>query len=573
MLTVFRLFHVCKAHLPANLKKEGLVIIVVILLSTFIDLLGIASIFPIFSLYLSDSLINNKFFGYFYSMLNFSSKESFFYFLVSCAGSLLILKAFFITFSTRLQGRYIYSIYSFIVKRRYQSIYSSKETDFKANSDDFKGELYLLPRVFSNQLMVSLLNIIADSIILILVLTFLFIYDWQTVLLLMTSVLPVFYLFFKLAKDKINTVDKALNEFLSKISRAVSIAFFGRLEILLTNKRDYFSTSFESTIDEERKLLTEKLVLTKLPIIIVELGIFIAVLILFIYNLRAGKNAQELLIQISIFGIAAFKLMPSINRIVLATVNIKANFYSTPILTQSYPESAPTKSSSLSFSRNIQLKDVSFRYEGGSEILSKLNLDITKGDRIGIVGQSGSGKTTLLSILIGELDPLRGEVLIDKVKLSKENLISWHRLIAMVHQNVFLLDDTIEANIAFGETSIDKVQLEYAIKFAALSDFIGSLEHGVKTNIGEMGTAISGGQRQRIAIARALYHGAEVIFLDEATSSLDTDTEKIIIKAVENLPEEITIVTISHKASFLEFCNKIYELKAGKLNEVSARNY
>ncbi len=218
------------------------------------------------------------------------------------------------------------------------------------------------------------------------------------------------------------------------------------------------------------------------------------------------------------------------------------------------------------------MNNLSFGYERDNLIIKSLNLKISKGSRIGIVGSTGSGKSTLLDILMGLLLPSDGEFCVDGIKIDELNAMSWQSRIAHVPQAIFLSDSSISENIAFGipKEEIDTKKIKLCAKMAQLSETIESWDMQYDTVVGERGVRISGGQRQRIAIARALYKNADVMVFDEATSALDNDTERAVMDSIESLNPNITIIIVAHRTSTLQNCNEIIELKDGKIRNKGA---
>ena len=220
----------------------------------------------------------------------------------------------------------------------------------------------------------------------------------------------------------------------------------------------------------------------------------------------------------------------------------------------------------------IKLENISFTYPNTSKpIVKNINLNIESNTTVGLVGATGSGKTTLVDIVLGLLEPSGGKLFLDDVELSSTNISSWQSNIGYVPQDIYIVDDTIEHNIAFGEDNIDIDKVKQASIMSEIHEFILSLPDGYKTIVGERGVRLSGGQRQRIGIARALYHSPKVIVFDEATSSLDGETESNIINAIATLSGKKTILMIAHRLSTLRDCDMIYFLEKGKI--VNFGNY
>jgi len=265
---------------------------------------------------------------------------------------------------------------------------------------------------------------------------------------------------------------------------------------------------------------------------------------------------------------AAFRMIPSINRILAALQNLKYYSSSIDVISKELFDSPiieKNKPSSFEFNNKITVDNLDFSYKK-KKILEGINLDIEIGETIGIVGESGSGKSTLVDLLNGLLKPTKGTIKVDNRNIE-EFITSWQLSIGYVGQEIFLIDDTIKANIAFGieEEKIDHNKINQVLKASQLSKFISELENGVETMVGDRGIQLSGGQRQRIGIARALYHNPSVLIFDEATASLDDQTEKQVMKSIYNLKQNKTMIIIAHRISTLNQCDKIYEIQHGQI--------
>ena len=225
------------------------------------------------------------------------------------------------------------------------------------------------------------------------------------------------------------------------------------------------------------------------------------------------------------------------------------------------------KDTNLSFQRNIKIKDLYFKYNKIDQnfILNNINIEIKKGEKIGIIGETGSGKSTLADILIGLLKPSKGKIFIDDKLLDIKKIDFWKNNFSIVSQNIFLTDDSIKRNIAFGEDekNIDEKLLTKALEISELKSYVYQLENGIETVVGERGIKLSGGQKQRIVIARAIYQNRPILVFDEATSALDIKTEEKIIKSIVKEYNDTTIIIISHRPSFIKICNKVFQIKNG----------
>ena len=281
---------------------------------------------------------------------------------------------------------------------------------------------------------------------------------------------------------------------------------------------------------------------------------------------------------ISVFVVAAFRLMPSFNRI---TEYMGTIIYSKSSINSVYSDLKEVEElnkqlidleknnniGTIGFKQNIVLRNITFGYPNTDQnVLSEINLKIQKNTSIAFIGPSGAGKSTLADIILGILEPQSGDILVDDNSIY-HNMYAWHQMIGYIPQNIYLLDDTIPRNIAFGvdDEQIDEEKMQSAISQAQLKELIGSLSKGLETEIGERGIRLSGGQRQRIGIARALYNEPQILILDEATSALDNDTEKAVMEAIESLHGKMTLIIIAHRLSTIENCDFVYEVKDGSI--------
>lgn len=288
-----------------------------------------------------------------------------------------------------------------------------------------------------------------------------------------------------------------------------------------------------------------------------------------------GKPFSDILPNLMVMAMAGYRLLPSLQLLFGQLVAVAANNYTLVQLEEEIleieHESAGVTSDNapavgkLPFLQGISIEDVTYRYPGSEQAVIKgISLLIEKNESIGIAGPSGSGKSTLVDLILGLHAPNSGQIKVDGVAISSENISSWRSMIGYVPQDIYLLDDSIAANIAFGidPQKVDSKALEEASRGAHILDFISSLPEGFATVVGERGVRLSGGQRQRIGVARALYHGPDVLVLDEATSALDHDTEKAVMETITLLKGKLTIIIIAHRLSTLEHCSRVLRMGA-----------
>lgn len=311
--------------------------------------------------------------------------------------------------------------------------------------------------------------------------------------------------------------------------------------------------------------------LSQIPRFYLELVTVLGLVFFIAFMIIIEKSTKEIITTLGVFVAASFRMLPSINKIIASLQTLK--FYNSS-LAAVYNEmklkseiSSTVHQGDFLFRDKITIENLSFRYSKElPNVLNKISLSIEKGQTIGFKGVSGSGKSTLVDTIIGLHYPTEGEIKVDGLAI-RDNLANWQQKIGYVSQDIFLADDSIIQNVAFGipREKIEIEKVSSALKAAQLYGFINELESGLETTVGERGVQLSGGQRQRLGIARALYHNPQILILDEATASLDVNTEKNVMKAILALKGKKTILIIAHRLSTLKGCDAIFEIKNGFL--------
>jgi len=299
-------------------------------------------------------------------------------------------------------------------------------------------------------------------------------------------------------------------------------------------------------------------------------------LVLFLLIVQIAELAS-IIPLLSIYALAGFKLLPALQQIYMSLAIIKGDLSAFKNIKDDLIESAESTNkkpsntleiSSFKLSKNIVFENLNYSYPSSAiKALDDISLSISAQNIIGLVGSSGSGKSTAVDILLGLITPSSGRVLIDGVELSMENMRDWQNNIGFVAQTIFLADLSIRENIAFGiePSDIDDDRIQEVIKMANLDDYLFTLPEGTSTQVGERGVQLSGGQRQRIGIARALYNNPSVLVFDEATSSLDGISEKVIMDAIHSLSGTKTIILVAHRLATVKKCDSLFLLEKGRI--------
>ena len=348
-------------------------------------------------------------------------------------------------------------------------------------------------------------------------------------------------------------------------------------DIRISENEEYFSTNYSNNVSKHGKITLIRNFIKILPKQTYEIIAVLSLVILSLSLISKGGSMSTFLPTAGLFAVAAFKILPSGNRLLLAFQNMRFHYQGLKILRKEIDAIHSYKKIQIqsNYQDNIELKEkisvsnLSFKYKIRNQIiLNDVNFEINKNETVGIIGESGSGKSTLMDLIIGLYKPSTGAILCDGKNINL-NLKSWYKKIGYVPQNIQLFDNSIKMNIAFGidKEKIDSDRIYECLKMTKLDSWVNSLSEGLDTLVGDKGIRISGGQRQRIGIARALYNKPSILFFDESTSSLDLKTEDELMNEVNTLLKDITKIIISHRLDTLKNCNKIFLIKDGVLSD------
>jgi ABC-type bacteriocin/lantibiotic exporter with double-glycine peptidase domain len=358
--------------------------------------------------------------------------------------------------------------------------------------------------------------------------------------------------------------------------------FGGIKDVKTLGREDFFIDEYSTHLNATASIDRKWSVAQTLPRLGMELLTIMCLALLISIMILSGRTIDHILPILTLFGAAAFRLLPTLNQVINSFMSIGIN---RPILNYLYDDLGLSNTEYLSrtkhghLAKKIEVSKISFSYEGiEREALSDVSLTVARGEAVGLIGSSGSGKSTLVDILLGLLEPTSGNVLVDGRDIH-DDLRGWQDQIGYVPQSIFLTDDTLRRNVAFGlpKDKIDDDAVRSAIRLAQLGEFVAGLPNGMETVVGERGVRLSGGQRQRIGIARALYNNPDILVLDEATSSLDTETEHGVMQAVQALQGDKTVIIVAHRLSTVEYCDRLYRLEntrivdEGTFSEVTSR--
>lgn len=391
-------------------------------------------------------------------------------------------------------------------------------------------------------------------------------------------------LFYRFMSPMFRNWGERTHWFEARIFQSINQALGAIKVVKVLNCHSFFRRSFSELTDQLALVQSRNSTAQNLPRVLVESVMVILLLGMTVAFLKTHGSVQEVISILGLFGVAALRLMPSINRILGFATDLRRCTAPVDDLYDDLQEGLvdsekPVETEDrvlLPFNRAIQMENLSYAYGSKAQeaqVLKGINLTIAKGESIGVVGSSGAGKTTLIDILMGLLSPSGGKLLIDGADAFND-LPAWQRRLGYVPQNIYLLDDTLRRNIAFGveDDEINEERIVATIGMAHLDNVLSGLGDGLDTMLGEHGVRLSGGQRQRIGIARALYRDPEVLVFDEATSALDSETEREVTLAIEELSGEKTLIIIAHRLSTVRKCDRLVFMKDGNIVDVGGFN-
>lgn len=550
-----------------------------IILMGFIEVIGVSSVVPFIAIVSSPDIIyENIYLNSIYNFFDFQSKNEFMIFSGLVLISTLLISNLFQAFMTwvivyftnmqrhriafRMLDNYLRQPYKFFLTRNTSDLGKNIIVEInRATSGVIMNSLQVLSRIIVTVFIFSLLLFVDYKIAL------------QSILLLGLS----YAIIFIVIKKKVKILGQQSTFEHSRWFKATDEAFSGIKEIKLHRGYKKFSHQFIQPSLRLAGYDAKSKLFMLLPRFALEVIVF-GGMVLLVLSIIAPNNpsyGSNMLPLLSLYAIAGYRLLPALNQIYTGITAIKFHLPAFELIVNealnnvsNEKEYIQDQSPPLSFEDKLLVKDLSFSYEGSDKAtLDNLNFKILPNHSIGIVGETGSGKTTLIDTILGLLDSYDGQILIDGIEINNKNVHLWQKNIGYVPQSIYLTDDTIAANIAFTieQSQINIEQIIKVSKLASLHEFIMTLPEQYNTVVGQRGVRLSGGQRQRIGIARALYFNPKVLVLDEATSSLDTITENIIMEAVQGFSHKKTIIIIAHRLSTVKNCDIIYYMKNGRI--------
>lgn len=557
-------------------KINLVILLVIILIGAFVELLGVSAVMPLINVAMEPETIDEKWYFVLISKYTgITDANQMILFLAVLLIIIYILKNIYVMAMYSLQYRFIFNNQQRLSVRMMKS-YMQQDYLFHVsrNVAEFQRNITSDVNGFFT-VALNALQFLAEFSVSAVLVIFLLVQDWVSTLAiaaLLFLFMGIFTVFFRKVLVKIGEESRQANV---QVTKWLFQSFSGIKEIKVANKESFFITNYDKNYRDCARVQRQQSILTYLPKPVMETVCICSLMLAMIIKIAVLKSdIVSFVTTLSVFAVAAFRMLPSFNKI---TGYISGMMFNKPAIDSVYRDLVEigqlkaqkaveqTDTEKVSLTTSIGLKNVSFRYpESDKWILKEADLEIKKNTSVALIGASGAGKTTAADLILGILEPQEGAVTIDGTDIKK-CMASWHESIGYIPQSIYLMDDNIRANIAFGipESEIDDAAIEKALREAQLDKFVNSLPEGTDTMIGDRGVKLSGGQRQRIGIARALYRNPDVLILDEATSALDNETEKEVMEAIDGLHGTRTLIVIAHRLSTIQKCDKIYEVGDG----------
>lgn len=552
-------------------KRKFVIVLILTILMAFLETLGVISIMPFLAVLSSPDIIqNDQKFYYFYEILNATSYTNFTIKLGLVSMVLIILSAIFKVIHSYGTSRFV-SLQRHYLSTRLLSIYLKQDYEFfiQNNSSELtKNILSQIDQLIDN-IIQPIMIIISYGLVVFAMIMLIFMHNPYIAIAAFSLFLMVYVLIYLGVRKFLGRIGQEFHNANSERYKACNEVLGGIKDVKINHADQGYLKHFQEHSRIFARHLAANQTVGNVSLLLVEAIGYCAIIGLAIGLILNNQNISTILPSLGLFGFAAYRMLPAAQNIYRAISNMRFSLDSAnKILDDLYlPTQLDQKQnySQLSFKDRIKLRDVSYAYPSDphQNVLENFSLVIPCKSSIGIVGKSGSGKSTLMDILLGLLEPQQGELLVDGIVINKTNVHSWQNLVGYIPQFIYLADDTVAQNIAFGipKDNIDMDAVIKAAKAAQIHEFIvNNLKDGYDTFVGERGVMLSGGQRQRIGIARALYRDPQVLFMDEATSALDTETEQAVNEAIQGLSGTKTMVIIAHRESAIEQCDYAVEL-------------
>lgn len=553
----------------------------IIIVGAFLELLGVSMIMPFMDVIMDPNVINRKvYLRFFYLLFHFETANQFLVFVAFLLIIVYVIKNLYIAAMYDAQYRFTFRNQKRISSRLYEC-YLKQDYLFyvKNNSAELLRNINNDVSLFFNTVL-QFLQLITEISVCLVLFIYLFLMN-KTITISVSIFLLIFVLaFMRLFQDKLKHLGEKNREYSAKMTKWLLQGMGGIKEIKIMHREQFFCDQYDKSYSGYAECQRKYSLLSILPRPVMETFCVSGLLLVVAFKLARGVEMSYFVTTMSVFAVAAFRMLPSFNRI---TNNLNGIMFGIPSVDKIYEDlkqaallmekinEREQEESCFCFSDNITVDSLTFSYPGVEKpVLKNISLKIPKNSSVAFIGTSGAGKTTLADIILGLMEPQMGNIYVDG-KDIQGHMKTWQKKFGYIPQMIYIMDDTIKNNIILGisEEDLDEGRLWNAIEEAQLLEFIQELEEGIDTVIGENGMRMSGGQRQRIGIARALYHDPEILILDEATSALDSETETAVMNAINKFSGNKTMIIIAHRLTTIKDCDIVYKVDDQKVVETT----
>ncbi len=564
-------------------EKWGLFgLLIAVVFGSFLELLGVTIFSPFIEIIMNPDIIQeNSLLSFLFRLFRADTVEQFLVFLAIGIIFIYLFKNIFLWVQQNLILRFSYDT-QLKLSTKLLKTYLNQPYTFHLNKNiaELQRSMQEDTTLFT-QLLMHLLQLIAEIAVCVVLGIYLFIVSKSITAVIVILLILCVGVFTYLTKKFSQNLGKEAQVYKAKIYQWINQSFGGVKEVKVLNREQFFIDSYTKYFKLYIRGVRINRLLSMTPKYIVESVCMTGLLLAVVIKICFGrKDIVDFIPQLAVFAVAAFRLLPSVgrinehvNNILYASPSVNLIYHDLKEIEDYEEEVGPEENKEWSFEKQISIKEIVYSYPGSEqEVLRHATFSIPKGKTVALIGSSGAGKTTMADVILGLLTPKLGKIRVDDMNVYK-NLSTWHKHIGYIPQVIYLSDDSIRNNIAFGirEDQIDDEAVMSALERAQLSDFIDSLPEGINTVVGDRGVRLSGGQRQRIGIARALYHDPDILVLDEATSALDNETESAVMESIESLHGMKTMIIIAHRLTTIQKADAIFEVVDGKIVEKSKK--
>ena len=566
-------------------KKEKLKLLqsqLIILITSFFELISVFSVGPLIQILTKpDSIYNeDQFIGKFYNYFEFTSFQSFLFFVVIAVFFILLISTIIITYNTYIITTFTQILGNTLRVNLYKFyIFQPWLYHAKSNTADYISKISAETGRVTNNVIFNVLITNSRLVTGFFIIIFLAIYNLMVSFVVISIIGIMYAVIFWVVKNKIEEYGIVQSTLLRRLFKIMNESFVGIKETIIYGKRKKYLDEFSKIGTEWGLAIGKSQFLQIIPKNILEfLAFSIILFFILVMTLTKELNFNDSLPIIAVYIFAGYKLLPIFQSVYHGIAQLKGNLYALDNISHELSESRKyffteenknMKSLSIENDESIKFNNVSFKYKDQDRSIKDINLNIKNNSLNFIVGPSGAGKSTLLDLILGLIFPKNGEIYVGQNKLTYENSELWHHSLGYVGQNIFLVDDTIKKNICLNDlnATVDQNRLKRALKLSYVDHFLNDMPDGIETIVGDRGIKLSGGQRQRVVMARALYQNKKFLILDEATASLDGIAEKFIIDELKELSKSITIIMVTHNVKLCKYADMIYLLEDGLIKK------